>query len=207
MERLMPVMFRGYFPDQIWQVLAELSFFYRKLCAKEIDLTEIKTMEQEVPVLLCKLEKIFPPGFFVPMVHLILHLPYEARMGGPVQYRWSYRMERQQKVIKGKVKNRARVEGCIVQSEILDELSFYTSGYFPDHVPTVHNPIPRYNPEVLSNDCELSLFSTKGDTTSHGHTRHLKSDEWSAAILYVLTNLPEVDDYVRYDNYNFFMAK
>ena len=207
MERLMPVMFRGYFPDQIWQVLAELSFFYRKLCAKEIDLTEIKTMEQEVPVLLCKLEKIFPPGFFVPMVHLILHLPYEARMGGPVQYRWSYRMERQQKVIKGKVKNRARVEGCIVQSEILDELSFYTSGYFPDHVPTVHNPIPRYNPEVLSNDCELSLFSTKGDTTSRGHTRHLKSDEWSAAMLYVLTNLPEVDDYVRYDNYNFFMAK
>lgn len=31
MERLMPVMFRGYFPDHIWQVLAELSFFYRKL--------------------------------------------------------------------------------------------------------------------------------------------------------------------------------
>lgn len=116
-------------------------------------------------------------------------------------------MERQQKVIKGKVKNRARVEGCIVQSEILDELSFYTSGYFPDHVPTVHNPIPRYNPEVLSNDCELSLFSTKGDTTSRGYTRHLKSDEWSAAMLYVLTNLPEVDDYVLYDNYNFFMAK
>jgi hypothetical protein len=34
------------------------------------------------PVLLCKLEKIFPPGFFNPMQHLILHLPYEARMGG-----------------------------------------------------------------------------------------------------------------------------
>jgi hypothetical protein len=35
-------------------------------------------------VLLCKLEKIFPPGFFNPMQHLILHLPYEARMGGHV---------------------------------------------------------------------------------------------------------------------------
>ena len=34
------------------------------------------------PVLLCKLEKIFPPGFFNLMQHLILHLPYEARMGG-----------------------------------------------------------------------------------------------------------------------------
>jgi hypothetical protein len=28
-------------------------------------------------VLLCKLETIFPPGFFNPMQHLILHLPYD----------------------------------------------------------------------------------------------------------------------------------
>jgi hypothetical protein len=40
-------------------------------------------LERLAPVLLCKLEKIFPPGFFNPMQHLILHLPYEARMGGP----------------------------------------------------------------------------------------------------------------------------
>jgi hypothetical protein len=37
------------------------------------------------PVLLCKLEKIFPLGFFNPIQHLILHLPYEARMGEPMQ--------------------------------------------------------------------------------------------------------------------------
>jgi hypothetical protein len=35
-------------------------------------------------VLLCKLEKIFPPGFFNLMQHLILHHPYEAWMGGRV---------------------------------------------------------------------------------------------------------------------------
>jgi hypothetical protein len=38
-------------------------------------------MEKMTHVLLCKLEKIFPPGFFNPMQYLILHLPYEARMG------------------------------------------------------------------------------------------------------------------------------
>jgi hypothetical protein len=74
----MPSMFRGYIPEHVWQVLAELSFFYRKLCAKEIDPTEMANMEQEALVLLCKLEKIFPPGFFNPMQCLILHLPYEA---------------------------------------------------------------------------------------------------------------------------------
>jgi hypothetical protein len=38
-------------------------------------------LEEAAPVLLCKLEKIYPSGFFNPMQHMILHLPYEARMG------------------------------------------------------------------------------------------------------------------------------
>ena len=63
-------------------MLAELSYFFRQLCAKELSWTVIADLERMAPVLLCKLEKIFPPGFFNPMQHLILHLPYEARMGG-----------------------------------------------------------------------------------------------------------------------------
>ena len=80
-ERLLPVMVRGYLPDHVWQVLAELSNFFRQLCAKELSRAVVEQMEKLAPVLLCKLEKIFPPGFFNPMQHMILHLPYEARMG------------------------------------------------------------------------------------------------------------------------------
>ena len=40
--------------------------------------------EKEIPVLLCKMEKIFPPGFFNVMQHLLVHLPWEALVGGPV---------------------------------------------------------------------------------------------------------------------------
>jgi hypothetical protein len=36
MERLQPVMFRGYLDDVVLMVLAELSYFYRHLCVKEI---------------------------------------------------------------------------------------------------------------------------------------------------------------------------
>ena len=61
-ERLLPVVVRGYLPDQIWQVLAELSFFFRQLCAKELSLKVVEEMERMVPVLLCKLEKIFHPA-------------------------------------------------------------------------------------------------------------------------------------------------
>ncbi|KAK1628376.1 hypothetical protein QYE76_002691 [Lolium multiflorum] len=35
-ERLMPVILRGYLPEKIWRVLAELSHFFRTLCAKQI---------------------------------------------------------------------------------------------------------------------------------------------------------------------------
>jgi hypothetical protein len=48
----------------------------------------MEKLEKEISVLLCKLEKIFPPGFFNPMEHLLIHIPYEAKVGGPVQYRW-----------------------------------------------------------------------------------------------------------------------
>jgi hypothetical protein len=82
-ERILSVMVRGYVPDHIWQVLAELSNFFCQLCAKELSRAMVSSMEAMAPVLLCKLEKIFSPGFFLPMQHLILHLPYEARMGGP----------------------------------------------------------------------------------------------------------------------------
>jgi hypothetical protein len=35
-ERLLPVMVRGYVPKHVWQVLAELSYFFCQLCAKEL---------------------------------------------------------------------------------------------------------------------------------------------------------------------------
>ena len=76
-------MVQGYVPEHVWLVLSELSYFFCQLYAKELSQTMIADLERMAPVLLCKLEKIFPPGFFNLMQHLILHLPYEARMGGP----------------------------------------------------------------------------------------------------------------------------
>ncbi|CAD6261468.1 unnamed protein product [Miscanthus lutarioriparius] len=51
-------------------------------------------MKTEIPVILCKLEKIFPPAFFDVMVHLAVHLPDEAMVRGPVQFGWMYPIER-----------------------------------------------------------------------------------------------------------------
>jgi hypothetical protein len=62
--------------------LVELSHFYRQLYAKEIKKEMIEKLENEIPVLLCKLEKNFPSGWFNPMQHLLVYLPYEAKIGG-----------------------------------------------------------------------------------------------------------------------------
>jgi hypothetical protein len=84
MERLVPVMLHGYLDDDIWEALAKLSYFYKQLCAKEIKKDMMKKLEKEIPVLICKLEKIFPPWWFNPMQHLLVHIPYEAKVGGPM---------------------------------------------------------------------------------------------------------------------------
>ena len=97
MERILPVMIRGYVDEEIWLVLAKLSFFFRQLCAKELDRDVVAKLEEQAAELIVELEAIFPPGFFNPMQHLLLHLPEEARLGGPVQYRWMFSTEREQK--------------------------------------------------------------------------------------------------------------
>jgi hypothetical protein len=93
-ERLLPSMMRGFVKNDIWEALADLSYFFRVLCAKEVDRAQIRQLEANIPIILFKLEKIFPPGFFNSIEHLILHLPYQVRVGGPVKYTWMYGVER-----------------------------------------------------------------------------------------------------------------
>jgi hypothetical protein len=57
MERLLPVMLCGYLDDDIWEALAELSYFYRQLCAKKIKKDMMEKLEKQILVLICKLEK------------------------------------------------------------------------------------------------------------------------------------------------------
>lgn len=44
----------------------------------------LEKLEKDIAIALCKLERIFVPGFFDVMVHLPLHLPREALLAGSV---------------------------------------------------------------------------------------------------------------------------
>ncbi|CAN1791466.1 hypothetical protein LINPERHAP1_LOCUS19322, partial [Linum perenne] len=69
------------------------------------------------------MEMIFPPSFFTIMMHLVLHLIDELRIGGPVQYRWMCPIERFLGKLKIFVGNKARPEGSIAKGWISKELS------------------------------------------------------------------------------------
>jgi hypothetical protein len=193
-EQILPMMVRGYVPEHVWLALSELSYFFRQLCAKELSRTVVADLERLAPVLLCKLEKIFPPGFFNPMQHLILHLPYEARMGGPVQGHWCYPIERCLKTIRKKCRNKCKIKASIAEAYILEEVSKFTTTYYCDKLSSVHNPPPCYNDG--GNESNLSIFRGQLKSASGSTTKTLTPEEWCHIMLYVLTNLEEVMPYM-----------
>ena len=89
MECLLPIALRA-LPDTIWNPLAEFSQFFREIFSSTLRLDKVEMLEENIKVTLCKLERIFPPSFFNSMEHLPIHLAYETRVGGPVQYCWMY---------------------------------------------------------------------------------------------------------------------
>jgi hypothetical protein len=44
----------------------------------------MQRLEKEIAVLVCKMETVFPPGWFIAMQYLLVHLPWKARVGRPV---------------------------------------------------------------------------------------------------------------------------
>ena len=193
-ERLMPVMLRGYLPEHIWRVLAELSHFFRTVCAKQICPLMIEKLHDLVPELLCKLEKIFPPGFFTPMLHLIVHLANEALLGGPVQFRWQFCIEREFKYIRLKCGNKNKIEACIAEATILQEIANATTAYYADEVPSMHNQVPRYNVDEPKRDPKLLLFKFPSGKAGGAKPHTLSNQEKECIMLYVLMNMGEVVD-------------
>ncbi|CAL2233583.1 unnamed protein product [Prunus armeniaca] len=73
-------------------------------------------LRHHIVQVLCKFEMIFPPAFFTSIMHVMVHLPKEALLAGPVNYRWMYPIEMLLGELKKSVRNRAKPEGSIVEA-------------------------------------------------------------------------------------------
>ncbi|GLT84287.1 hypothetical protein SLE2022_025270 [Rubroshorea leprosula] len=195
MQCLIPIAFRGLLPDSIWGPLTEVSNFFRALCSPNVNIKDMAVWEMKIVEIICKLERIFPPSFFDCMEHLAIHLPFEARIGGPIQFRWMYPFERQMHKLKQTIGNKNHVEASIVEAYILNEITRFCSRYFGADLETSWSKPPRNFAAVpLYRNTEFSIFACPGHPMgSHSQTRCLTTQEMKAAELYVLLNCREVD--------------
>lgn len=94
LHHLLPIAIRRVLPRRFCMVLLELSSFFRHLCMNNSSSDSFSQLTPRIVLVLCQLEKIFPPSFFDIMVHLPIHLAYEAAIAGPVHFRTMWPVER-----------------------------------------------------------------------------------------------------------------
>ena len=86
--------FQRTLPIKVWTARTEFSLFYMELCSTTLKFNRLHKIKEKIPILLHKPKKIFSSGFFNVIEHLPIYLALEARLRGPMQYKWMYPFER-----------------------------------------------------------------------------------------------------------------
>ncbi|XP_071687306.1 uncharacterized protein [Rutidosis leptorrhynchoides] len=177
MQQLLPICIRNSLPKHVRSVVIKLCRYYRRLCCKVLDPTELVQMENDIGKILYDMERIFPPSFFDVMVHLSVHLAYEARIGGIVHYRWMYPIERYLATLKSYVRNRSKPEGSISEGYLADEC------------------LKSRNYDDGGKEDGLPIFSMPGRPIGARKMALLSLDHLAKAHSYVLFNCSELESF------------
>lgn len=147
----------------------------------------LPTLQSQIVLTLCVLEKYFPPSFFDIMVHLTVHLVREVQLCGPIHFRWMYPFERYMKVLKGYVRNRYHPEGCIAESYIAEEAVEFCTDYLADEK-AIGIPL---NKNFVACDFEI------GRSLPGGMLVRVERNVLEQAHRYVLENTTAVQPYIK----------
>jgi hypothetical protein len=93
-----------------------------------------------------------------------------------MQYRWMYHIERALKYLRAMVGNKARVEGSIVESFLLQEITYFSSVYFVDKY-NVNALTLRYNVDEEPPPSILKKFQWRGTIASSSTTYDYTKEE------------------------------
>ncbi|XP_019264950.1 PREDICTED: uncharacterized protein LOC109242560 [Nicotiana attenuata] len=190
LEDIFPLAIYGVLPKEVSEPTIEIGKFFKNLCSKCLTIEDLDILEAEIAITLCKFQMVFPPAFFDVMVHLPIHLAREAKLGGPVQYRWMYPFERYLRILKSYVRNYARPEGSIAEGYLAEESLTFCSRYLKN-ISTKFNRPARNDGESVSHG-EISIFKNSGWTKGGSDPAPLSRDELNQATIYVLQNCEEV---------------
>ena len=151
-------------------------------------------MKEDIVLILCKLEKIYPPAFFDVMVHLAVHLPDEALLRGPVQYGWMYPIERRLGTFKRFIRNKTRPEGSVAEAYTAYECMTQCSTYFSDIFTRFTRPERNLDAEHNMSPNGYSIFC-HGINLLGASTLHCEDKDYDSMVWFVLNNREEVDEY------------
>ena len=196
MQQLFPLALRRVLPKQVRAPLIDLCNFFRGLCSKVLHARELIQLERRIALTLCHLERIFPPSFFDIMVHLPIHLATEARLAGPVQYRWMYPVERYLSTLKAYVRNRSHPEGSIAEGYLAEECVVFCARYLDD-VETRSNRATRNHDGNIDTRVELPIFVNPGRHLRGVNIVNWDVDTMKRAHQYVLFNCEIVQPFLR----------
>ncbi|XP_075093196.1 uncharacterized protein LOC107829616 isoform X1 [Nicotiana tabacum] len=197
LQRLLPIAIRGFVNKDVSSALIELGDFFQRLCCKTLRKDDLEQLEEDIILILCKLEMIFPPAFFDVMVHLAVHLPREAMYGGPVQYRWMYKIERFLCKLKHYVRNKARPEGSIAEGYLIDECLTFCSMYLTGIETRFNREDRNDNGSSNKDEVVLDIFSKSVRPFGDGNYDIIPKNDFDMARWYVLNNCEEVEPFLR----------
>ena len=86
MQHLLLVGLHPFLNQHISSTIIELCNFFRKICSRTLRVEDMEKAKVHIALVLSKLELIFPLAFFDIMIHLVMHLPEEAILGGSYTY-------------------------------------------------------------------------------------------------------------------------
>ena len=195
MQHLLLLSIQPFLKKSIVPTIAELCTFFKQFCAGTLNVSDLQKTQEDNKEILRKLEMIFPLAFFDIMIHLFLHLPEEAILGGLVYMRWMYPIERFLKKLKEYVRNRARPEGSIAEGYVVDEALTFCSMYF-EGVETKFNRPDRNADNTTSTQPQLLVFQFQGRPYGKKNSIFMEPDVRQAAEWYILNNCSEIQPYL-----------
>ncbi|KAL5724590.1 hypothetical protein ACHQM5_007830 [Ranunculus cassubicifolius] len=199
LQRVLPAALRGFLESDISLTIIELGLFFKELCCKTLKLKLLEKMEKDIAVILCKLEHIFPPSFFDIMVHLAVHLPREAILGGPVQYRWMYPIERFLCTLKKYVRNKAHPEGSIAEAYVDAECLTFCSMYLQGVETRFNREDRNFDGGQDEEQCTtFEVFSQNVRPIGKPKLVPLSLEFLNKVRYYVLNNSEEISSYLEY---------
>ncbi|GJY70698.1 hypothetical protein Tco_0474401 [Tanacetum coccineum] len=194
MHRLLPYGVQRYLPKNIAAPIIELCLFFKQLCARTLMQQDMAKAKKQSISIMIELEKIFPPAFFDIMIHVAIHLPDEAILGGPLRYRWMFPFERYMKKLKNYVRNKAKPEGSIAEGYVAEEALTFCSRYLKDDVETRFNRLGRNDDGLPEEEPDkFQVFRSVCKPTGRMKETRLTTDVMQAVVWFVLNNSPEVD--------------